>query len=313
MVKEQFAETFNANITAWNDDWVYAPSEYDSMLRVEDTTQWFEQSFGISGVPRPTIRRDQQPFTQVSPVKGYGNVIRLLQYGSQLTIEESAIRYSKHKEAFSQAVSMLESAKTVMNVVGINLYNNGFTAQPDDFIEADGTQRAFFSTAHRLEDNSGSYSNYFNVIVPPNSDTLYSVLSVYLGLLKGNAGDYIDVGNDFTIETPMNSPEYRKAADQLVMSPDNPETTNRAVNTVRKSFQLSHSPSRYLTSSTKWFVRVPTSWRQFPLVMKIGKRPMLEPLAPVGPINPTAMVTSLMLDFGVGKRYSPRGVVAIGG
>jgi hypothetical protein len=314
LLKEQFSETFNANIeTIERGVFGRAPAEYSQLLKVENTDKWFEQSFGIQGVPAPTQNRDLEAPPQVSPVKGYANVIRLLGYRSQLTVEESIIKYARHKEVFDNAADMLESAKTLMDRIGVNLYNNGFSVDAaTDFTEADGTQRAFFSTGHYYEDNSATYSNYNNVGVPPNIDTLYTVISQYLGMLKDNAGNYIDVGDEFTILTPMNVPEYRKAADRIVNSSDDPETANRAVNTIRNSFRLSHKSIRNLTSSTKWFVSVPTSVRYFPLVMKVGEAPKLSPMSPVGPINPHALVTTLKTEFGVGKRVSPRGIVAIG-
>ncbi len=313
LVKEQFSEVFNANIERIERGvFGRAPAEYSQVLKVENTSKWFEQSMGIQGVPQPIQNRDLEPPPQVSPVKGYANVIRLLGYRSQLTVEESAIKYARHKEVFDNAGDMIESAKTLMDRIGVNLFNNGYSAAADDFTEADGTQRAFFSTGHYYEDNSATYSNYYNVLVPPNIDTLYTVISQYLGMLKDNAGNYIDAGNEFVIVTPTNVPDYRKAADQIVMSSDNPETANRAVNTIRQSFRLSHKSIRNLTSTTKWHVTVPTAARYYPFVMLVGEAPKLSPMAPAGPINPHALLTTLKTEFGVGKRTSPRGIVAIG-
>lgn len=310
-VKESFPQVFNANITSWMDSpYGKAPSEFDECLLVEDMPdRWFEQSFGIQGVPKPTLRRDLQPFQQVAKQKGMGNVIRLLQYGSQLLVEESLIRYGRHLEAFQGGTDMIESAKTLMDLVGINLYNNGTTLDATtDFVENDGTQRAFFSTAHVREDVGATYANYSATVVAPNIDTLYSILQQGFGMLKDNVGNFITMGREFRILTPMNVPTYGRPADQIVQGMDDPFTANRAVNTIRNNFSLTHRAIRNLTTSTAWYVTIPNGSANFPFVMKIGKRPSLTPMEAVGALLPTAMVTSLMLDFGVGKRRSPRGI-----
>lgn len=310
-VKESYPQVFNRNITNWQND-VYdkAPSEYDVALKVEDMPdQWFEQSFGIQGVPKPTLRRDLQPFQQVARIKGMGNVIRMLQYGSQLIIEESLIRYGRSADAFQSGTDMLESAKTLMDLVGINLFNNGTTLDANtDFTEADGVQRSFFNTAHVREDGLATYANYSATVVPPNIDTLYSILQQGFGMLRDNAGNFINIGREFRIWTPMNVPSYGRPADQIVAGADDPFTANRAVNTIRQNYSLSHRPLRNLTTSTAWYVGFLPSQAAYPFVMKIGKRPTLTPLAAAGELLPTAMVTSLMVDFGVGKRRSPRGI-----
>lgn len=310
-VKESFPEVFNANISAWTDNYYMAAApEYSDALLVEQMPdRWFEQSFGIQGVPLPSLRRDLEPFQQVAKVRGMGNVIRLLQYGSQLLVEESAIKYGRHKEAFQSGIDMLESAKTLMDLVGINLYNNGTTLDATtDFTEADGTQRAFFSTAHVREDGLATYANYSATVVAPNIDTLYSILQQGFGMLRDNAGNFINLGREYRILTPMNVPTYGRPADQIVQGSDDPFTANRAVNTIRNNYQLSHRPIRNLTTSTAWYVTIPNNRREFPFVMKVGKAPHLTPMSAVGPLLPTAMVTNLMVDFGVGKRGSPRGI-----
>lgn len=314
-VKEAFPQVFNSNINSWMDSpYAKAPSEFDMCLLVEDMpNDWFEQSFGIQGVPKPTLRRDSQAFQQVAKQKGMGNVIRLLQYGSQLQVEESAIKYGKHKEAFQGGIDMIESAKTLMDLVGVNLYNNGTTTDTaTDFTENDGTQRAFFSTGHVREDTLTTYANYSATVVAPNIDTLYSVLQQGFGMLKDNVGNFINMGREYHILTPMNVPTYGRPADQIVKSLDDPFTANRAVNTITQNYQLTHRPIRNLTTSTAWYVTIPNGSANFPFVMKIGKRPSLTPLEPAGALLPTVMVTTLTLDFGVGKRRSPRGIYRIG-
>jgi len=312
-VAEQFTEVFNRNIEKIERN-VYdkSPAEYDKILKVEKTTRLTDEFLGFQGIGRPVRNRDLEPLPQVSPNKTYKSVIRQVPYRSQLTIEESLMRYSESPEIFNNMEDMVESEKSLKDAVASDLFNNGFSAQATDFTEADNTQRALFSTGHVTEDNNTIYSNYYNVAVPPNTDTLYLIIGQYLSRLKDGGGNFLGMDGEFTIITPTLNSEFMKAADQIVMSMDNPETANRAANTVNRRFKLKHLPLNNLTSSTKWYVTVGTDRRYYPLVMRVGIDREITPLEKLGPQNPHAYVSTLRTHFGVGLRYSARGVVAVG-
>jgi len=101
------------------------------------------------------------------------------------------------------------------------------------------------------------------------------------------------------------------AADEIIQSVDRPDTANRATNVLR-SIRLRHVALNQLTSSTKWFVIVPTGTSAFPVRMMERIPYKVAPLAAVGAINPRLYLTSCTTAFGVGFDKQYRGVVAIG-
>lgn len=314
LVLEQYVDVLNRNIPDIDRN-VYEtqPPEYQYFCNVTSTTRQVDQFLQIQGLARPTRNRDEEPLPQVAPTKGYASTIRQTPYRSAIVIGKSTMQYADHDVLLNNMQDMIEAEKSLRDAVAADMLNNGTSAQAaTDFTEADGTQRALFSTTHYYEDNSATFSNYYNVGVPPNTDTLYLVLAQYLGRLKDFAGNYIGIARKFTILTPTLNPDFVKAADNIIMSNDNPETANRAVNTVTRRFQLSHQPVNNLTSSTAWYVSIGADSKGYPIQMRVGSDREISPLSPYGAANPDLYISRLRSHFGVGLRYSARGIVRIG-
>lgn len=313
-VIEEYVDIINRNIPNIDRN-VYEtkPPEYQWFCNVSSTTRQVDQFLQIQGLAKPIRNRDEEALPQVAPVKGYASKILQVPYRSAVVIGRSTMEYADHDVLLKYMQDMMEAEKTLRDLVAANLINNGTSVDAlTDFIEADGTQRAFFSTGHYYEDNSGTYSNYYNVGVPPNLDTLYLILAQYLGRLKDFSGNFIGISRKFTLLTPTLNTDFVKAADQIVMSMDDPSTANRAVNTVIRRFQVEHQPVNNLTSTTKWYASIGADAMGYPLQMRIGSDRNISPLSPVGTVNPDLYMSRLRSHFGVGKRYSPRGLVAIG-
>lgn len=313
-VIEEFVDIINRNIPNIDRN-VYEtkPPEYQWFCNVSTTTRQVDQFLQIQGLAKPIRNRDEEALPQVSPVKGYASKILQVPYRSAVVIGKSTMQYADHDVLERYMQDMMEAEKTLRDLIAANLINNGTSVDAlTDFIEADGTQRAFFSTGHLYEDNSATYSNFYNVGVPPNLDTLYLILAQYLGRLKDFSGNYIGISRKFTLLTPTLNTDFVKAADQIVMSMDDPTTANRAVNTVIRRFQVDHQPVNNLTSSTKWYASIGADAMGYPLQMRVGADRDISPLSPVGTVNPDLYMSRLRSHFGVGKRYSPRGLVCIG-
>lgn len=312
-VLEQYVAVINRNLTALDRD-VYdtQPPEYQDFCNVSMTNRQFDQFQMIQGLAQPIRNRDEEPLPQVAPTQGYKSTIYQTPYRSAVVIGKSTMQYADFKVLEDYMRDMIESEKTLRDITAANLINNGTSVQSTDFTEFTGSQVALFSTAHQYEDGSGTYSNYYNVGVPPNSDTLYLVAASYLGRLKDFAGNYIGIAREFTILTPTINPDYIKAADALCMSTDNPETADRSVNTVNRRFKWIHKPVNNLTSSTAWEVTIGASTRGYPLQMRVGSDREISPLTAPGSTNPDVFLSRLRSHFGVGLRYSARGVVRIG-
>ncbi len=314
MVLEAFAESLNRNLPTI-DRGVYdkAILEYDQVAQVGEAKRWVEQSLAIQGLSKPILNRDLEAVPQVSPVKGYGTVIRQQSYRSGLTVEETAIRMSEHKQVYDNVEDLIESIKTLKDQVAVDIFNTGTTASlPTSITEYDGVARAFFSTGHYYEDGSGTFSNYYNVGVPPTPEVVHLIIGNYIKRLKDFSGNFISFPNEFTIVTPTANTAFGLAAEEIVKSMDRPDTANRATNVINKAYNLKHVALNNLTSSTKWFIRIPTSHRAYPLRMLQALDREISPLAPIGPVNPHAYAMTGRTQFGVGFKGSYRGVVAIG-
>lgn len=293
--------------------------EYDVVSMVEtkpNNTGLVDEFQGIQGISKPEANWDLQDLPQRSPVKGNKTVIRQQQYRSQLTLDRTTFETCKHDELFDNLGDLMDSIKAVKDVNAVAIINNGTSgSQSYGIVEADGTNRALFSTAHVYEDMSGTFSNYLNSGVPPTADNVYRVWAEYLMRLKDNVGAFISWGRAAVIWTPTLTPSFGLAADELVNSQTRPDTANRATNVLtqgRNALQLSHRQLNYLTSTTKWYMSVPTSNPAYPLRMRQRIDAEVTPLEGIGATNPHVKKQTATTCFGMGFRNSYRGIVAIG-
>lgn len=311
---EGFALGYNRNLTeVVRNQYTGAMREFDQLAKVESTSRLFDEYQSIQGLPRPSLNRDLQPLPQIAPITGPKTVIRVSSFRAQLTVEETLIRTADHRQIFDNLTDMVDSVKTLKDAFMANFFNNGFTnGLATNITEQDGTARAPFSTGHYYEDGRGTWSNYYNVLVPPNPETVFTIIEQYLRRLQDYTGNYIGWENEFTIVTPTLVPSWGLAAEELVQSMDRPDTTNRATNVVNKNFKLRHISLNNLTSTTKWFIIVSSSHRAYPLVMRQLLDLEITPLEKIGPLNPHCLVQTERTQFGGGWRGSYRGIVAIG-
>lgn len=314
MTIEGFTLGYNRNLTeVVRNVYTGAVREFDQIAKVEDTARIFDEYQSIQGMPKPSLNRDLQPLPQIVPVTGYKTTIRQLTYRAQLTVEETLIRTADHRQIYDNMQDMVESVKTLKDAAVANFFNNGFTnSLSTNITEQDGVARAPFSTGHVYENGVGTFSNYYNVLVPPNPETVFTIIEQYLRRLSDNAGNFIAWDNEFTIITPTLVPSWGLAAEELVQSMDRPDTTNRATNVVNKNFRLKHISLNNLTSTTKWFIIVSSTHRAYPLVMRQLLDLEITPLEKIGPANPHCLVQTERTQFGIGWRGSYRGIVAIG-
>lgn len=320
---EGFSWGLNKNITQVTRDlYMNAPAEADFLAKRQSTSEWFQILQNIQGIGRPTLNRDLEPPPQVVPINGYNSTIVMKSYRSQLTIEETFTRVAKWADKVTDNMrDMAQSVSSMKDAMVANFFNNGFTnGIAGNIVEADNTARAFFSTGHYYESGGTTWSNYYNVGVPPNPETVYLICNQYLGTLRDNTGsNFINFDGEFTIITPKSRPDWGLAADEIVASNDRPDTSNRAINVLNSanprqsaSIKLRHRSLNNLTSSTKWYIAVAPTNRFYPLLLLELIAYELTPLQPIGPVNPHAWVQTNRTQFAPGFNTSYRGAVAIG-
>lgn len=321
---QQWADfIYNGNLTeTFRNFYEQGNREYMDVAKVEtkpNNTGLVDQMQGIQGILQPSENWDLQNLPQRSPIKGYGSVIRQVQYRSQLTAEQTIWETQKHMELYDNLADLADSVKTVKNIQAVNIINNGTTGGHDyDIVEYGGTTgKALYATDHAYENGNGTFSNYLNTAgLSPTPDIVYRVISEFLRRLRDNTGvAFINPGNEFVIWTPTLTPSYGLNADELVNSMDRPDTANRAINVLtrgRSAVRLSHVQLSYLTSTTKWYMSVPTSHRAYPFLMRESVPQEITPLQPIGATNPHVMKQTTRTRFGLGFKNSYRLMTAIG-
>ncbi len=303
---------------------VYQPAmaELENFARREATDRWVSQYQNVQGIGQPTLNRDLETPPQVAPITGYQTVCRQQSFRSQLTVEETMTRVSMWwNEIGNNMQDMATSVLSLKDITMANFFNNGFTnGLSTNIVESDGTARAPFSTGHYYESGNGTFSNYYNVLVPPNPQTIYLIINQYLKTLFDNTGfNYINAGNTFTILTPTSQPSWGLAADEIVASVDRPDTSNRSTNVftnnnanMARSMSLRHRSLNRLTSSTKWFIVCDVNLQAYPLRLKELEAYSLTPLQNAAPINPHVWMQTNRTQFGGCWMNSYRLIVAIG-
>lgn len=312
LVVEAYTEAYNRNLQSMQRYIFNDPArEFDKISKVESTDRLTNERQAIQSVGLPVANRDLEALPEVAPVKGYKTTIRITSYRSAVFVEETMMRTAVFKEPLDNARDMMRSTNTLKDITAANFFNNGTTAGlGTNITEADGTARAAFATDHYYENGSSTFSNYYNVGVPPTPEVVYLIINSYLRRLKDfGATNFVSYGNQFTIVTPTLNPNYGLAADELIQSVDRPDTANRATN-VLKNVRLNHVALNQLTSSTAWYMIIPTSDASFPLRTLEMIPYEISPLAPISG-NPDAFFTRNRTQFGVGWDKTYRGIVRI--
>lgn len=310
---EAYLQAYNRNIQEFSRDLFDNPDgEYNQISRVESTDRLTNERTAVQGLAAPTLNRDLEPLPQVSPIQGYKTTIRVQSYRCAVSVEETAMRTMVFKEPLDNARDMMRSVITLKDASAVNFFNNGTTAGlATNIVEFDGTARAWFSTGHYYEGGASTWSNYYNVGVPPTPEVVYLIINNYLRRLRDFTGqNFVSYGNEFIIVTPTANTAFGLAADEIVQSVDRPDTANRATN-VLKSVRLRHIALNQLTSTTQWYIIVPTSHQSFPLRTLEMIPYEVSPLAQFGN-NPDAYFTRCRTQFGVGFDKQYRGAVLIG-
>lgn len=314
MSLEQYAEVIDRNFSDYTRGaWESTPAEYPDFVKEKQVPgRWITKMGGVQGIQGPIENRDVENLPFFNPVKSYTTAISPKFFRAAWAIERALIEFSEDRDApLDNLTDIMTAEKTMRDRRASNLLNNGTSAQGYEPVEADGTRRALFSTAHVREDGGATISNYYNVGVPPNLDTIYEVGMNYLYNLRDSVGNPIGGFTELTIITPVANPAFVKAADVIVASMDDPSTANRAVNTARTRFRLKHVALRHLTSTTAWYLSISTSANRYPLMLLNYSSPQTTPLEKMAN-NPDVMYSRIRSVFNVGLGPTFRGIVRIG-
>jgi hypothetical protein len=312
VVVEAYVEHFDRNFSEIKDE-VYAefPKEYPTFMKVEQTDKSFLKKSYMGGLGMPVPNRDFQSIPFQTPPKGSVSFFTPVNYRSGYQIERQTIEQEEWGLLANRPRTMLYGASVLMDMVGANLFNNGFTVQSyDQGFDLGGTNKPLFSTSNTREDLVATWSNLINQNLPITVETVFQSISTLLFNLVDSRGLPIAYAGSFNIYVPTINPQLWQQAVEVCNSTMNPGTSDNKINATTRQFRIQCVPLRYLTNEDHWFIGWTPDSPNYGLNMVVNLYPDITPLKEFGN-NPDAWFSRLRTRFVAGYE-NKRGIAAIG-
>lgn len=221
------------------DEYQKNPDHIKDVFRVMSSDGWGEQTTTMGGIKAAVVKNEGENTAFDDPIQGFDKTYTHVTYSMACSFSEELVeddRLGMVQDTYrSLGLSMYQTRQTV----AFNVLNNGFSDTGPDGV-------SLFNTAHVMA-GGHSYANR------PSSDIALSIA----GLREMEVDMYRQVNHrninimimPATVVVP---PELLQTAEELIGSPDRPDTPNRAINTFyKKNYKVVCSP--FLTSTTAWF------------------------------------------------------------
>ena len=215
------------------------PDHVPDVFNVLPSSSWGEQSSTTAGPAAATEKVEGDPSAESNPLQGYDKTYTHLTYSvlsnfSYELVQDDRLGFVQ-KSFRQQGMSLFQTEQ----VTAWNVFNNGFAD-----VGPDGG--SLFNTAHTMIDG-GSYANR------PSTDIALSIAGIRE--MEVDLARQINHRNLNILVMPycvIVPPEQMQTGEELIGSPDRPDTANRAINTFyKKNYKLKVIP--FLTSTTAWF------------------------------------------------------------
>ena len=252
MVRSQFPDVFSSSAAlAFLRQIIQSgtkrrPEWFQQVFRMESTDQPHEQYTTKANFGLPVETDEGSAVTYDSALQGFDRTLTPLQYSLGYKITKIAMDDDR-KGIFTDQASDLGWGHTDgRNVLSADVFNNGFNSS---FTGADGVE--LFSTAHVHEDGS-TFRNELATSADFSETSLATAMIDFRNFRDGR-GKRLNL----TPESIMVPPDGWHAVAQLVQSPDNPNTSNRATNVYRGFFGggvFNIIMNDYLTDTDAWFL-----------------------------------------------------------
>ena len=311
VVVERYLEHFDYNFSSIKDE-MYAqiPTEYSQFMRVENTTRPFEKRSYIGGLGLPVKNRDTERIPFVEAPQGPTAYFTPVNYRLGYQIERQVIEDELWNLLGNRPRSMLYGTAILMDMVGADLLNNGYTTQSYDMGFTTGSTEPLFSATHAREDGGAPWSNLSQQDLPITVETVFDIIANNLYNLVDSRGLPIAYSGQFNLYVPaMNSTLWRQAV-EVCKSVNNPNTADNRINALPLTFKINPIPMRFLTQSNRWYLGWEPSSPNYGLVMMVRSTPDITPLKPFGS-NDDAWYSRLRTRFTAGYD-NRRGLVAVG-
>lgn len=305
-----FVEHFDRNFNEIKDE-MYGqfPKQYTNFMRVIENNKSFYRSTYIGGLGMPIANRDAEPIPFRTPPKGSVGQFEPINYRLGYQIERTTIEQEEWGLLADRPRTMLYGASVLMDQVGANILNNGFTTQSyDHYIGA--TAKPLFSETHQMENNSGTWSNLIGQNLPITVETVFQVIVELLYNLNDSADLPIAYNGRYNLYVPSNSAALWQQAVEVCKSIMNPNSTDNKINAVTDAFQIVPQQLRFATNPLHWFVGWDVGSPGYGLFMFVNIYPETSSLKPFGN-NEDVWWSRLRTRFVAGYE-NKRGIAAVG-
>lgn len=306
VIAEAYVEHFDYNVTQ-NKEELYnqVPKEFQSYMKVENTTRPFERRTYTGGLGLPIKNQDYQPIPFQDPPKGQVSVFVPVTYRIGYMIDRQSIEDELFGILANRPKSMLYGSVVIQDMVAANILNNGLTLQSYDLGGV-----ALFAANHLREDAGAVWSNVIPEIQPITTETVFNAIQNMLKLLTDSNGLPISYAGGINLIVPANNPVLLEQAISVVHSTMNPGTADNRINAATQHFNIKVVESRYLTNPNVWFVAWDPSSPGYGLVLFNRVSPTITPLKPFGD-NDDVWFSVLRMRFTAGYE-NQRGIGAVG-
>lgn len=226
------------------------PTEWDKLFDSHNSQKNFELDQQFEGLGLAPVKPEGEGIIYDSQQEGFSPKYPNLTYGKGIIVTEEAFEDNLYDLFNRKARALAFSMQQTKEVVGANVYNNGFNGA---FLMEGGDGEALFSASHiNGPTDSTTYSNLLTVATDLSETALESLL-IQISQATDPRGLRIALQGRRLIVSPSNFYEATRILDSVLQN----DTANNAVNAVRSSGMLPDGfmVDHYLTDAKAWFIK----------------------------------------------------------
>lgn len=221
------------------DEYNKYPDMVAEIFNVLPSDTWGEQSSTYAGLKAAVVKNEGEALAEDAPLQGYDKTYTHVTYGLMVGFSKELIRDNRLSLVQKTYRSLGLSAYQVRQVVAFNILNNSFSDTGPD-------GATLCATSHTMI-GGHTYANR------PSTDIALSVAGLRaMEVSMMRQVNHRNINVMIMPRTIVVPPDLSQTLDELVESPDRPDTDNRAMNSFySKRYKKVVNP--FLTSVTAWW------------------------------------------------------------
>lgn len=224
-------------------------TQYDLLFNSESSRKNFEVDVQLEGFGLADQKPQGDEITFDSSAQGFTPKYPMLTYAKGFIMTKEALADELYDQFSGRARQLAFSMRQTKEVVGANVYNNGFDPS---FTMVDGDGVELFSVAHLNGPSGGTFANKLATDADLSEAALEDMI-----ILIGNATDPRGKRIDLMVERLIVPVAGQFEAQRIMGSVLQNDTANNATNAMRdmNSIAQGWSKNNYLTDSDSWFLK----------------------------------------------------------